>query len=301
MKDKIKLLVISIFSITIFIASSAFGQQDPDRVEDGVIRVLAIGNSFSEDGIENYLHELAQAAGKSMIIGNLYIGGAALSLHVENVRADKAAYDYRKIDLNGEKTSTAKVKISDALLDEPWDYISLQQVSSLSGDFESYQKSLPELYAYVAEHVQHKDQVGYILHQTWAYQQDSQHKGFAKYNNDQSKMYKDLAATSKSVYTLVPIDLLVPAGTAIQNARTSFLGDTFTRDGYHLELNYGRFTAACAWFESLFSLDVRDNPYKPASVSQLEAEIAKAAAHEAILRPFEATVLEQYVIMEASN
>lgn len=32
--------------------------------DDDVIKLLAIGNSFSEDGIENYLHELAAATNK---------------------------------------------------------------------------------------------------------------------------------------------------------------------------------------------------------------------------------------------
>jgi len=38
------------------------------------LKILAIGNSFSEDAVENYLFELAEAAGKKIIIGNLYIG-----------------------------------------------------------------------------------------------------------------------------------------------------------------------------------------------------------------------------------
>ncbi|MCS2584840.1 hypothetical protein NXY00_19810 [Bacteroides sp. BFG-551] len=29
------------------------------------------------------------------------------------------------------------------------------------------------------------------------------------------------------------LSLLIPSGTAIQNGRTSFLGDAFNRDGYH--------------------------------------------------------------------
>lgn len=36
---------------------------------DGKIRVLAIGNSFSQDAVEQYLYELANAEGKEMIIG----------------------------------------------------------------------------------------------------------------------------------------------------------------------------------------------------------------------------------------
>ena len=39
-----------------------------------LIKVLAIGNSFSQDAIEQYLYELAHAQGDSLVIGNAYIG-----------------------------------------------------------------------------------------------------------------------------------------------------------------------------------------------------------------------------------
>lgn len=38
--------------------------------------------------------------------------------------------------------------------------------------------------------------------------------------------------------------MIIPTGTAIQNARTSFVGDHMNRDGYHLDLKIGRYTAA---------------------------------------------------------
>ena len=38
-----------------------------------VIKVLAIGNSFSEDAVEQYLYELAAAQGDSLVIGNAYL------------------------------------------------------------------------------------------------------------------------------------------------------------------------------------------------------------------------------------
>ncbi|MDE6646879.1 MAG: DUF4886 domain-containing protein, partial [Prevotella sp.] len=44
-------------------------------VQGKVIKVLAIGNSFSEDAVEQYLYELAAAQGDSLVIGNAYIPG----------------------------------------------------------------------------------------------------------------------------------------------------------------------------------------------------------------------------------
>lgn len=278
--------------------SEVLAQRNP--LDDGVVRILAIGNSFSEDAIENYLYDLAKAEGKSMVIGNLYIGGAPLTLHLKNVEENKGAYNYRKTGVNGQKTATTDVKIADALLDEQWDYISFQQASPLSGMYDSYAASLPKLFEYVRGKVQYP-QTQYVLHQTWAYQQDSKHDGFLNYGKDQMKMYNAIVETSKQAFRLVPFDLLVPSGTAVQNARTSFIGDHFTRDGYHLQLDYGRFTAACTWYETLFGMDVRKNKYKPLTVTGVQSEIAKEAAHNAVQHPFRVIQLTAFQIMDISH
>lgn len=252
--------------------------------QEKVLKILAIGNSFSEDGIENYLYDLAKADGQQIIIGNMYIGGASIELHVNNSREDKASYSYRKIGLDGKKITTKDVSISQAVADENWDYISLQQASPYSGQYTVIMKDLPELIKYVQSLKQPNTKL--IYHQTWAYQHDSNHKGFANYNNNQSNMYASIVQATKKISKMKDFDMLIPAGTAIQNARTSSQGDTYTRDGYHLELNYGRFTAACAWFEKLFGKDVRTNSYKPEQITDLQAQIAKQAAHKAVKKPF---------------
>ncbi|MBL1410576.1 DUF4886 domain-containing protein [Sphingobacterium faecale] len=252
--------------------------------EAGTLKILAIGNSFSEDAIENYLYDLAKTNNKKMIIGNLYIGGAPLKLHVENAKTDKASYSYRKTNIDGTKSSTKSTSIAQALKDEDWDYISLQQASPYSGKHTIIMESLPALVAYVNSLKPSNAQL--IYHQTWAYQNDSDHKGFSNYERSQEIMYKHIAQTTKKINKSGVFAFVVPAGTAIQNARTSSIGDKYTRDGYHLQLDYGRFTAACTWYEMLFKLDVRENSYKPEKVSDLQARIAKEAAHKAVKKPF---------------
>lgn len=250
------------------------------------LRVLAIGNSFSQDAVEQYLHELAEVSGKPIVIGNLYIGGAPLSLHWKNVQTDSAAYSYRKIDVKGEKTTTENISIRTALQDERWDYVSLQQASPLSGQFDSYVKPLKGVYRYVDSVT--AGRVRLIWHQTWAYAPTSTHKGFANYNQDQQTMYRAIMDASAKAETLMPFDKLIPSGTAIQNART-VLGDDLTRDGYHLDLHIGRFIAACTWYESLFGQQAPVDGYRPEQVSEEEAQVAREAAHAAIQEPFSVT------------
>ncbi|SFC34619.1 protein of unknown function [Parapedobacter composti] len=265
----------------------------PDPPDDGTIRILAIGNSFSEDAIENYLYELAAAKDIPVIIGNLYIGGASLELHARNVSNNEKAYSYRKIGRDGKKTTVANTSIAEAMADEKWTHISFQQVSDYSGQYETWEASLSTVYNYVSPRARHPE-VKFMLHQTWAYAQNSTHAAFPNYGNDQMTMYSAIVDAVNRAKNLVDIDLIVPAGTAIQNGRTSIIGDNFTRDGYHLDNNIGRYTAACAWFEAIFGESVVGNPFKPEALSDYEAEIAQQAAHLAIQQPNQVTDMVDY-------
>lgn len=275
--------------LTVFLVIASLGMALAQVAGDGVVRVLAIGNSFSEDAIENYLHELGVAAGKEMVVANLYIGGAPLSLHWDNVLADKAAYRYRKTGVDGEKHEATGVSIRAALADEPWDYVSLQQASPLSGQFDHFKTPLAGLFGYLRGATDGRAKV--VFHQTWAYAADATHDGFAYYDRDQLVMYGAIMEASRQATKWVPIDLLVPAGTAIQNARSSFIGDNLTRDGYHLDFHIGRFTAACTWFEALFGERAPVEKYRPENVSVAEAEVAQRAAQAAVARPYAVTPL----------
>src|SRR5690606_1824970 len=144
--------------------------------------------------------------------------------------------------------------------------------------------SLPELIAYVLKNI--SSETHFVYQQTWAYQHDPNHGGFATYNHDQLTMYKAIADVSKELSTLGAFKYINPTGTAIQNAPTSSIGNHLTLGGYHLQLDYGRFTAACTWYEKRFQEDVRENSYKPDKVTELQAKIAKQAAHQAVRKPY---------------
>ena len=155
-KSRIVLAVLSMVILTACTKSNnPFGipDADPSAYEgasnDGIIRILAIGNSFSEDAIENSLYELAKEKGKTVIIGNMYIGGASLEQHKTNIQNGASIYSYRKIGKDGVKKTYNNVRLDIAIDDEKWDYISFQQVSQNSGQLETVQASLPSVYNYV--------------------------------------------------------------------------------------------------------------------------------------------------------
>ena len=254
------------------------------------IKILAIGNSFSEDAIEQYLHELADADGIETIIGNLFIGGCSLERHMQCVNGNLPDYRYRKIGVDGVTKETPKCDIARAIADEEWDYVSVQQASHFSGDYTTYQPYLSQLVAYVKAHT--KKDVKIVFHQTWAYAQNSDHGGFKRYGNSQKQMYDAINGALKQVIKDIHPDVIVPSGTAIQNARTSSIGDNMNRDGYHLNLLYGRYTAACTWFQAIFKRSVVGNSYTPEGVTAEQKNIAQKAASAAVKHKFKVTQIK---------
>lgn len=254
---------------------------------DKVVRILAIGNSFSEDAVEQHLHDIAAADDVEVIIGNMYIGGCSLQKHLNNARKNKAAYKYRKIGLDGKKVETKEFTLEAALADEQWDYVSLQQKSGLSGRYDTWEASLPELVKYVKARVPKKARL--MIHQTWAYDKTSQHKDFKNYDHDQMKMYNAIVDAVVRSSKLTKIRMVIPSGTAVQNARTTILGDRMTRDGYHLHRTYGRYVAACTWYEKIFRKNVVGNSYLPDGMTEEERLAAQESAHAAVRKPLNVT------------
>jgi hypothetical protein len=251
------------------------------------IKLLTIGNSFSDDAVEHYLYGLSEASGDTIVIGNLYIGGCSLERHYNNSLNNSKDYSYRKI-VDGVRVITDGYDLIKGITDEPWDYISFQQVSQLSGQYDTYFPYLEDLMKFTKKHATNP-KVEFVLHATWAYAQASKHPGFIDYGNSQYRMYEAIVDASSRAAKRVGIDIIIPSGTAIQNGRTSSLGDSFCRDGYHLELNYGRYTASCAWYQKLFGKSVIGNSYVPVNIDPFQAKVAQTAAYNAVLNPTQVT------------
>ncbi len=254
-------------------------------------RVLAIGNSFSEDAMQ-YLYDIANDYGiKEIIVGNLYIPGAPLEKHVEEIKENLNDYIYFK-NTNGKWIENYNTKLLAGLKDEDWDVISLQQVSHYSGMKDTYNEDLDFLIDYVKSNRSNKQGL-LVWHKTWAYQNDSDHGGFAFYDQNQMKMYDSiLKAVEEKILPKGLFSYVIPSGTAIQNLRTSYLGDTLTRDGFHLSYDIGRFTAAMCWFLKITGFDIDNVDFRPEGVNESEASLVKKAVKAAVKNPFQITEIK---------
>ena len=277
-------------ALVLSLAARAQVNSGMDSTTRQPIRVLAIGNSFSDDAIVQYLYELANEAGIKMIIGNAYRGGQSLSGHWADVTEQRNTIEYRKI-IQGKYTSTPGSALSTIIQDEPWDYISFQQVSQESGQTGTIEPSLTRLMEYTKS-LQTNPNAQYGYHMTWAYAKSSTHGGFANYGNSQQAMYDSIVQTVQHVMATHPeLTFLAPSGTAIQNARTTYIGDNLDRDGYHLDYQFGRYTAACTWLETITGRSAVGLRFRPEGVDSITARTCQMAAHMAVVRPYAVTNL----------
>jgi len=271
-------------------------EPDPDTPNyDGILnekppktlKILAIGNSFSTDSMQ-YLYQICKNGGvENIVLGNLYNGGCSLDEHYDYAVNNTTDYTYYK-NTTGAWETNKKYTLKDAVKDEDWDYISLQQTSKTCGLPNSYSK-LDGLIKIVRGY---NKTAKLIWNMTWAYQQDSTHSSFPKYDNDQMKMYTMTVDTVKEcILSRTDFDLVIPCATSIQNARTSFMGDTLTRDGYHLDLNIGRYIAGLTWYAAITNSSVDNIIYNP-NTSLITTEMLAAtreAVKNSIWRPYEVT------------
>lgn len=242
------------------------------------IRVLCIGNSFSWDAVEQELVPLCDAKHIQVEVHNLYYGGCSLEQHARFLLKDTAAYSHRVCTNACPRIIKDTVTLRQALRDGTYDYISLQQASHDSGIRASYEPWLTMLIDTVRAY-QPNAQLCWM--QTWAYSQDAKHPAYPRYHNSQTEMWDSIQACTKFVHHTHSTLHFIPCGKAIQLARQTKLGDTLCRDGYHLNYVYGRYTAACVWYEFLTGRDVRCNRYRNPQMTCRQRLLTQKAAHQA--------------------
>ena len=190
------------------------------------MKILAIGNSFSVDGME-HIYQVAENLGaKEIVLGNLYIGGCSLERHAGNIENDLPAYEYY-FNNSGEWHITKETRVSDVINQYDWDYVSLQQVSGKSGKGETYEPYLTYILDYVHKMLPNTK---VMWHMTWAYPKDSDNGSFAGYDpkNRSPPLISIARETSKSA-TALHYSTCSSALTAIRFAPVSLATNSTAR------------------------------------------------------------------------
>lgn len=204
------------------------------------MKILAVGNSFSQDATA-----LLEFLAPQLTVRNLYIPGCPLSYHSELTETGAPVYELQE---GGERCIPSLVSLEDGLNSDCWDWITVQQVSGLSGIEDSYYPYLTVLLKYLRAHSEAK----IALHQTWAYEAGSDHPDFPRYGKDRGRMWRAIETVSRSVSAREGLPML-RSGELIARLREHELFDplrggmSLCRDGFHLSFNFGRCAAAAVW------------------------------------------------------
>ena len=264
------------------------------------LKILAIGNSFSNNAL-TYLPIIAKELGiEEIVIGKLYRGSCTVERHWTD--AQKGA-DYESFQVNttfdanwttypsGQRSLIYALKLCD------WDIITFQQASGTSGVASSL-SNLQNLIDFVDANKTNPN-AKFYWHMTWAYSQFSTHGSFPTYNKDQMTMYNAIIdVTKNNIATNASFAGIIPAGTAVQNYRDNQINDStieskyITTDGYHLQ-TYSQLLVTLTWLRTLTGLSLDavtcTSHTNVKFVKDYQLAYLKKAAEAAYLNPYEVT------------
>ena len=281
------------------------------------LKVLAITSSFGLNTTQ-LLYDVAVAEGyapENVTVARLYTSGCTLKKHIDHAPSTPV-YQYTKIsgdpdivsEYNGTvgKMATLKTEgnatLLDGLLDEEWDIIFMQQGAREASLITSYVDAngndyITQLRNIMKPYVdQQCPNARFVWNMLWAFDEGSKEKPLnTVFNNDQMAMYQaSLDSTMKYVVPRTDYDRIIPSATAIQNARTSYFGETLSRDTYHLN-NLGGTIAAYGLYAVITGQEITEINLDIVAASGTNG-IGGAAK---ITEPF--TEKQKTVIMESVN
>ena len=177
------------------------------------LKVLSIGNSFSQDafGYVPYIFNKC-CSDVNLTFGILYYGGASLENHYNFLIGENKEYAYRKSDKGGAWVTTSAYSIQDALADEDWDIIVLQQNGSNAGSYSTFQPYLNNIIDIIFNMVNKPVRFAWHMTEPYSSNLDTSIQQFTTY-----------CEATREVVEKTLIDLVFPSATGLQNARTTTL------------------------------------------------------------------------------
>ena len=283
----------------------------PHVVTD-TLRVLSIGNSYSLDAL-SYMPFVMKAVAPEVYLklGVMYMGGAGLETFCDSIDSPSFTYFWS----HGAQPWDARqgATLSEVLQSQPWDVIVLQQQSSAARDYGTYQPYLNQLIGWLDERVSWEHEKAWLITPSYP-------EGLDRLAPDTTsvQMFERIAESVGQMQAHTGIDLLLPCGTAIQNARTTPL-DSLGDNGHlfhHLHLQDGipclietyaasaallaryglseRVWADVTWVDGkwLTTKNIQEINGAPVGMSEANRAIARQCAIKALENPLKITVID---------
>ena len=277
------------FTVNYYCSDSGFSEQN--------LNVLMIGNSFADDTVF-YTKRIANSYGININIYDAYIAGCTINQHYTHLTNGDTGYEMHYTN-GGEWVYEKNVSLDYIINSHSWDIITFQQASAEVGRSASY-SNLSNLVNAVRNMVGSHPK--FYWHQTWAYDSDyhDYYDYFAYFNNDQTAMYNAINSCYQSeVVPLGVFEKTIPAGTAVQNLRTSYMKETFSRDGKHMSSVHGRYLLGLNFVSTIYDIDLDLSPcfFVPNEVNASFLAPAYESVKNAYKTPLNCTI-SQYTTPE---
>ena len=220
-----------------------------ERHHNSTLKILAIGNSYTLNATYNLPTLINNLNEDKICFATLTRGNASLKYHWNSHKNNNSDYTLNYSD-NGNWIHSSIKTIDEALRLLDWDIIVIQQVSSESGLYDTYQPYLDNLISLFRET---NPGAKLAWHYTWAYTPWYQNDNFKNYNYDSEKMYNAiLEAGDKASLTF---DLSIPSATLIKQMREEFpeVQNGFSNDGTHITDEFAEYSLSSLWYEILIS------------------------------------------------
>lgn len=293
------------------------------HVVTDTLRVLSIGNSYSLDAL-SYVPFIMKAVAPEIYLklGIMYIGGGGLNAFYNALDSttyapisDGLATSFRYFWSHGAHAWNVRreATMSEVLASEAWDVIALQQQSNMSRDYSTYQPYLNQIIEWVDERATWQHEYAWLITPSYP-------DGLDRLAPDTTsvQMFERILECVRNVQSDTGIDLLLPCGTAIQNARTTpldSLGDFgHLFDHLHLQdgipclieayaatatllARYGlsdRVWTDTTWIDQQWLLmkNIQEINGTPVGMSEENRAVAKLCAIKAIENPLSITTIE---------
>ncbi|MDV4323831.1 DUF4886 domain-containing protein [Acinetobacter baumannii] len=210
---------------------------------DKKIKILGIGNSFTQDAFMYIPWLLKELGVTNFSIVVLIYGGCTLEQHYNFAINNQSVYDLEVYDTDGPDNWVSKgaKTLKEGINFLKFDTIVLQQQSARSWDYGSYTPYLNPLIDYIYNNINYSTKLGW--HGTPS-APDGERYGNWNWNGSGSFTSAEFYTKQQEAYqqTLAdtPIEYVIPTGTAVQNLRSTFLKDlgglnNLTSDGLHLD------------------------------------------------------------------
>lgn len=214
------------------------------------LKILFIGSSFGVDTI-NYVGDIAHSYNFNIVIGNLYVGASGIKDYITFYESDRKI-SYYKWNLNAIAWENGTSTVKEALSDEAWDFVVIQNGAYQSADESTYwdqdekgniTKNYVNLFADIIDRCCLFSHPVICFNMTWAYSvyhtlsssQGSKDKWLSFGINQKQRqlgMYTELCRLAQKVLQHCPkVKFVIPSGTAVQNARGTFLRTDTTIQG----------------------------------------------------------------------